>query len=166
MLIPHILHAVRARDSRYTLDVAGTMTDLRTQRYLLHLFNHLGLARAVRFHGTVADMPGWYADKGVLLSTTMYESFGLNIAEAMAVGAYPVVHDFPGADRLWPHECLYAGIDNAVRLILGAEPMRYRSWIARRYDLRSQAAAILAMLRSLDLRIRFRDGVAGGPALV
>ena len=62
-------------------------------------------------------MPGWYADKGVLLSTSMYESFGLNIGEAMAVGAFPVVHDFPGADRLWPEECLFASIDDAVALI-------------------------------------------------
>ena len=71
----------------------------------------------MRFDGAITDMPAWYADKGVLLSTSMYESFGLNIGEAMAVGAFPVVHDFPGADGLWPEECLFASIEQAVALI-------------------------------------------------
>ena len=62
----------------------------------------LGLNGMIQFDGIVTDMPAWYSDKGVLLSTSMYESFGMNIGEAMAVGAFPVIHDFPGADLLWP----------------------------------------------------------------
>ncbi len=109
----------------------------------------LGLEGVVQFHGAVADMPGWYADKGVLLSTSMYESFGLNIGEAMAVGAFPVVHDFPGAERLWPGECLYASIDDAVALIRSARTGLYRDWVGERYGLQRQQQAVLRLLAEL-----------------
>ena len=109
----------------------------------------LGLEGVVRFHGAIADMPAWYADKGVLLSTSMYESFGLNIGEAMAVGAFPVVHDFPGAELLWPEECLYASIDDAVALIRSARTGLYRDWVGERYGLERQQRAVLRLLADL-----------------
>ena len=146
MLLLQIAHAMRLRDQRYTFHVAGAFTDLRTQRYVQRLMGALDLGGHVRFDGSVADMPAWYADKGVLLSTSMYESFGMNIGEAMAVGAFPVVHDFPGADRLWPMECLFASIDQAVALIRSARPGLYRDWIAGRCSLERQTEAVLELL--------------------
>jgi glycosyltransferase involved in cell wall biosynthesis len=146
MLMVQIAHQLRRLDPRYTIAVAGALTDLRTARYLQRMIARLGLGDMIRFDGPVADMPAWYRDKGILLSTTMYESFGLNIAEAMAVGAFPVIHDFPGADLLWPHECLFAGIDDAVCLIRAGRPGLYRDWVADRYDLERQSAAVLDMV--------------------
>ena len=114
MLLLQIANALHRADPRYVVHVAGAFTDLRTTRYIKRFMGSLNLGGVVRFDGEIADMPSWYADKGVLLSTSMYESFGLNIGEAMAVGAFPVVHDFPGADQLWPEECLFASVDEAV----------------------------------------------------
>jgi hypothetical protein len=79
----------------------------------------------------------------------MYESFGLNIGEAMAVGAFPVVHDFPGAEHLWPAECLYASIDEAVALIRSARTGLYRDWVGERYGLDRQQQAVLRLLADL-----------------
>jgi len=148
-----VLHALRRHDPRYSLHVAGGFTDLRTLRYLQRMIPALGLQGAVHFDGDVDDMPAWYADKGVLLSTTMYESFGLNIGEAMAVGAFPVVHDFPGADALWPAECLFASIEQAVALIRAARPGLYRDWVGERYGLAEQNAAVLAVLDMAAARL-------------
>jgi len=86
MLLLQIAHVLHRADPTYMVHVAGEFTDLRTARYVKRLMGSLDLEGVVTFHGTVADMPAWYADKGVLLSTSMYESFGLNIGEAMAVG--------------------------------------------------------------------------------
>ncbi len=146
MLLPQIAHRLRQIDARYRIHVAGPFTDVRTHRYLDRVIGALELAETFVFHGHVADMPAWYGDKGVLLSTTMYESFGLNIGEAMACGAFPVIHDFPGADRLWPLECLFASIDQAVALIRAARTGLYRDWVAERYGLDQQAKAVLSML--------------------
>lgn len=148
-LLLQIAYRLRQLDPRYTFHAAGAFTDLRTLRYLQQQIPVLGLGDAVRFDGAVADMPAWYADKGVLLSTSLYESFGMAIGEAMAVGAFPVVHGFPGADRLWPAECLFAAIDDAVALIRSARPGLYRGWVADRYSLDRQAAAVLRLLREV-----------------
>ena len=152
MLMLQVMHALNRQEAGYSLHVAGAFTDLRTLRYLQRMMPRLGLQGCVRFEGEVADMPAWYADKGVLLSTTMYESFGLNIGEAMAVGAFPVVHDFPGADLLWPQECLLASVEEAVALIRAARPGLYRGWVAERYGLAQQAAAVLGVLDLLPQR--------------
>jgi glycosyltransferase involved in cell wall biosynthesis len=154
MLMLQVMHALDRVDPGYSLHVAGAFTDLRTLRYLRRMVPALGLEGRVTFHGEVADMPAWYGDKGVLLSTTMYESFGLNIGEAMAAGAFPVVHDFPGADTLWPRECLFAGIEQAVALIRAARPGLYRDWVAERYGLGQQEAAVLAVLDMLPRGVR------------
>jgi glycosyltransferase involved in cell wall biosynthesis len=149
MLLLQIAYALHRADPRYVFHVAGAFTDLRTARYVRRLMDSLGLAGVVRFEGSIADMPTWYADKGVLLSTSMYESFGLNVGEAMAVGAFPVVHDFPGADRLWPEECLFASIDHAVALIRSSRPGLYREWVGDRYGLARQQQAVLRLLADL-----------------
>lgn len=149
MLLLQIAHTLHRADPRYVVQVAGAFTDLRTARYVRRFMASLGLAEVVRFDGTVSDMPGWYADKGVLLSTSMYESFGLNIGEAMAVGAFPVVHDFPGADGLWPEECLFASVDEAVALIRSSRPGLYRDWVGARYGLDRQQDAVLRLLADL-----------------
>jgi glycosyltransferase involved in cell wall biosynthesis len=149
MLMLQIAHALRRADPRCSVHVAGEFTDLRTARYVQRFMRSLGLDGTVRFDGAIADMPVWYADKGVLLSTSMYESFGLNIGEAMAMGAFPVVHDFPGADQLWPQECLFASIDEAVALIRSARPDLYRDWVRERYSLQRQQHAVLRLLADL-----------------
>lgn len=148
-LLLQIAHRLRQLDRRYTFDAAGAFTDLRTLRYLQQQIPALGLGGVVRFDGPVADMPAWYANKGVLLSTSLYESFGMAIGEAMAVGAFPVVHGFPGAELLWPEECLFAGIDDAVALIRSARPGLYRDWVADRYGLDRQEAAVLRLLQEV-----------------
>jgi glycosyltransferase involved in cell wall biosynthesis len=148
-LLLQIAYRLRQVDTRYTFHAAGAFTDLRTLRYLEQQIPALDLGGAMRFDGPVADMPAWYADKGVLLSTSLYESFGMAIGEAMAVGAFPVVHGFPGADLLWPAECLFSAIDDAVALIRSARPGLYRDWVADRYSLDRQEAAVLRLLREV-----------------
>jgi glycosyltransferase involved in cell wall biosynthesis len=149
MLLMQIAQQTFRRDPRFRFHVAGAFTDLRTARYLRAMQSALGLAGVVRFEGHVADMPAWYEDKGVLLCTSMYESFGMNIGEAMAVGAFPVVHAFPGADLLWLRECLFASVDDAVALIQVGSPGLYREWVADRYGLDRQVSAVLDLLRTL-----------------
>jgi glycosyltransferase involved in cell wall biosynthesis len=152
MLLLQIAHRLHALDARYSFHVAGAFTDLRTLRYLRRQMELLRLQEAVRFEGPITDMPTWYADKGVLLSTSMYESFGMAIGEGMAVGCYPVIHHFPGAEHLWPPECLFSAEDEAVALIRSARPNLYRDWVTNRYSLERQAASVLSLLAEVQSR--------------
>lgn len=147
---PMLLLQIAARlAATHEFHVAGPFTDERTRRYVHHLAATMGLGRCLHLHGNVADMPAFLADKGVILSTSMYESFGLNIAEGMACGLAPVIHDFPGADRLWPPEALFASVDEAVALIRAAEPgEHWREWVGR-YDLVWQVEGTCNVLAEL-----------------
>lgn len=149
MLLMQIAHRLRQLNPVYSVHVAGSFTDLRTVRYLRQMQAALGLGGMVHFDGHVTDMPAWYVDKGILLSTSMYESFGMNIGEAMATGAFPVIHAFPGADTLWPRECLFASVGDAVALILAGRPNLYRDWIAERYALDLQVRRVLQLLQEI-----------------
>lgn len=146
MLALQILAALVRDDSGYTLAFAGRDDCLTTRYYLDHMVAALGLATNVRFDGVVDDMAAWYADKGVILSTSIHESFGYAIAEAMAAGLSAAIHDYPGAEEFWPSECLFASVDDAVRLIRSAAPGRYRDLIVERYGLNRQRAAIRDLL--------------------
>ena len=145
-LFLQIMSRLAALNPAYRLHIAGKFSDLRHYRYVHHLIDRLGLKENILFYDYVTDMPGWLQNKGVLLSTTLYESFGMNIGEAMAAGAFPVVHDFPGAGALWPQECLYATVDEAVALIQQAATGRYVDYVRDRYDAPIQFAAIDALL--------------------
>lgn len=145
-LFLQILQKLVAIDPAYRLHVAGHCSDLRVSRYLSHLIGRLGLGPHIVFYDYVTDMPGWLQDKGVLLSTSLYESFGMNIGEAMAAGAFPVIHDFPGADTVWPRECLFSTADEAVALVRGARPGLYVDYVRARYDSARQFAAVDALL--------------------
>ena len=150
MLLMQIAYRLHRQDPRYSFHVAGAFTDLRTARYLRQMQAALGLAGTLWFDGHVADMPVWYADKGILLSTSMYESFGMNIGEAMATGAFPVIHDFPGADRLWPRECLFASIEEATGLIGAGRTGLYCDWVSQHYGLDRQVRTVLDLLRRMQ----------------
>lgn len=146
MLFLQIMQQLVQHNPAYKLHVAGEFNDVRVYRYLRHLIAEMGLEQNITFYGFVADMPQWLRDKGVLLSTTLYESFGMNIGEAMAAGACPVIHSFPGADKIWPEECLFTSVEMAVDRIRAAVPNRYREFVRTRYDIAQQVAAIDTLL--------------------
>lgn len=146
MLALQILRRLVDIDPGYHLHVAGEVNCPRTARYLAHLIATMGLKQSISFYGQIADIETWYRDKGVLLSTTLYESFGMNIGEAMASGCWPVVHDFPGAVKTWPSEILFATVDQAVERIREAAPNKYRSFVTERYSIARQMDAIRGLL--------------------
>jgi glycosyltransferase involved in cell wall biosynthesis len=146
MLALQILRRLVDLDADYHLHVAGEANCARTARYLRHLIDAMDLGRSVTFYGRIADIETWYRDKGVLLSTTLYESFGMNIGEAMASGCWPVVHNYPGAAKTWPAESLFTTVDQAVERILLAQANDYRSFVVGRYSLSRQAEAVGRLL--------------------
>lgn len=146
MLALQILRRLVDLNAGYHLHVAGEPNCPRTARYLRHLIDTLELRPFITFYGRIADIETWYRDKGVLLSTTLYESFGMNIGEAMASGCWPVVHNFPGAAKTWPAEALFATVDQAVERILQAQANNYRSFVVDRYSISRQTEAVGRLL--------------------
>ena len=61
-----------------------------------------------------------------------------------------LVHAFPGAGRIWPRECVFSCIDEAVALIRSARPGLYREWVGERYGLERQQQSVLRLLAGLE----------------
>jgi len=149
-----LLQCVRALvdvDPRYTLHVAGYHQERLYELYWDHMVHELGLQDNVRMYGWVDNVDRWLEDKQYLLSTSVHESFGYGIAEAMARGLKPVIHNFPGASAIWPKEYLFNTIDECRRMIVSGEydSAAYRKYIEEHYSLAAQLACVDALLDEL-----------------
>ena len=130
-------------DSRYKLKVAGGFQDLRYPYYFQNIVGKLGLKDHIQFFGHVEDIPDWFEKEKInyLLSTSVFESFGYNIAEAMAMGIKPLIHSFPGAEELWPHGCIFSTTDELIEIIRNDKDYNsraYRQLVEQRYPLHTQ----------------------------
>jgi glycosyltransferase involved in cell wall biosynthesis len=121
-------------DSRYTLHVAGEFKDDLYEIYIKHLVKKMGLEKNVIFYGWVDDMDEWWEDKNYILSTSIHESFGYSIVEAMAKGIKPVIHHFPGAEEFYDEEFLFTSVEEAVEKIISDDydSRKYREYVLKR----------------------------------
>jgi glycosyltransferase involved in cell wall biosynthesis len=149
VLALQVLFSLRALDTRYHMHVCCSGGEPLATESFFHLVHHLDLTDAVHIDGTItqAAMPTWHARNGVLLHTSLHESFGYAIAEAAAVGCDIAVLEHPGAAEFWPEASRFGTVDEAVWLIRNAAPYRWRTHITQRYSLARQLASTAAMLR-------------------
>jgi glycosyltransferase involved in cell wall biosynthesis len=143
-----ILSMLRSIDPRYHMHVCSNGGEPLATESFFHLLHHLGLTGAVHLDGRLpqADMPAWHAHNGILLHTSLHESFGYAIAEAAAVGCDIAVLENPGAAEFWPVNRRFGTVDEAARMVCEAEPYRWRKHIAQNFSLGQQIAGIEALL--------------------
>lgn len=147
--------AMAKAEPRLTLHLAGELFGNELERgeldtYLRHMTQVLGLENRVFFHGRVADVNAFLEDKDTLLSTSLRESFGYNIAEAMAKGVRPLIHHFPGAEEVFPREWLFATVEECAALSRKpANPASLRDFVERRYSLERHLGRLAELLAPL-----------------
>ncbi|MDG4864252.1 glycosyltransferase family 4 protein, partial [Streptomyces sp. T-3] len=129
-----VLRRLRARDGRYRLLLVGDRGDpdrsAAARRYLTALERDLApleAAGAVRRLGHQDDVPAVLTGAGVILSSSVTESFHCAVMEGAASGALPVVRDWPfyahhpnGAHTLFPPDWVVRTPRAAARRILKA----------------------------------------------
>ncbi|HET7389077.1 MAG TPA: glycosyltransferase [Nocardioidaceae bacterium] len=123
-----VLRRLRKQDLRYRLLLIGGKfqdpTDA-TSGYARELAEDLAELEpdgAVTRLGYTDDVPGVLERVGLILSSSVRESFHIGLVEGAASGAVPIVRDwpfFPGAAaRLFPADWVVASPDEAARRIL------------------------------------------------
>ena len=138
-----VVRRLRATDDRYRLLLFGAPPDpatnpaVRDQVELLERdLAELAPTGAVRRMGHVADLPAALEGVGVVLSSSVRESFHVGLVEGAASGALPVVRDWPffagqaaGARSLFPAEWVVGTPEEAARRILAltADEQRWRA---------------------------------------
>ncbi|MGB9975630.1 glycosyltransferase [Thermovenabulum sp.] len=145
-----IISKLREIDPSYKLHVAGDFQDKRYEYYLKYMVKEMGLENNIIFYGWVDDMDEWWEDKNYLLSTSIHESFGYNIAEAMAKGIKPVIHNFYGAKEIYPEEYIFNTIDEAVSMIVSSEynSEEYRKFVSDNCSFKKHIENIKRLLKN------------------
>ena len=153
-LLLYCFKKIHAYDPDYSLHIAGVHQDPRIEVYFRHFLSRNPLP--VHFDGWVKDMPRWFEDKGLVISTSLFESFHYSIAEGMASGVLPLIHDWYGADMLYPREYLFSDPDECLRLLKRLEQSQHdqlrkanREHIIRRFNAADKAAELSVLLRQV-----------------
>jgi len=156
-LLLYCFQKIHRFDPEFSLHVAGTHQDPRIKVYFDHFLKRNPLP--IYFDGWVEDMPSWYADKGFVISTSLFESFHYSVAEGMASGLIPLIHHWYGAENLYPERFMFNDPDDCLELVAGFNSEnipdlreRNRRYIAERYDLRAKTAEVSALMARLTER--------------
>ncbi len=142
-----ILYLLRQHDARWHMHLSSKGGELVAVDSFNHLKRRLGLDDAVFVDGDIApeDMPRWHARNTVLLSTSVYESFGFAMAEAASCGCDVVMLDQAGAEEFWPEAMRFGTVLEAAEMIRVAKPGRWHQ-IAQRFSLRHQIEELRKLL--------------------
>ena len=127
---PTLLRTIMASVPEMDFHLAGTHQDEQVKLYM----EDLDLSN-VTYYGWV-ETGEFLKGKRFILSTSVTESFGMSIGEGMAMGLTPVVHGWPGADLVWPKECIWNTFDELNALLDAPKnPEWCRKWVEERYSI-------------------------------
>jgi tetratricopeptide (TPR) repeat protein len=142
-------------DPQYKLYFAGVFQDAALEQYIRYMVKAMELSEVVFFDGWQDDISDWLQDKHYIVSTSIGESQGMGIVEGMACGLMPVIHNFPGADQIFPSEFLFNISEEFCGQICSEhyEPARYRGFVEERYPLTRQLSSINKLFLRLEAEI-------------
>lgn len=164
MLLVHCMAELWKRDPGYQLYYAGQLHDKLLEQFIEHSLARLGMAHAFHFDGHQEDMDAWLSDKNYLVSTSVIESQGMGILEAMASGIKPVIFDFPGAEEIYDRQYLFRDTQEFCQKILEKEydSEQYRQFVEQRYPLNRQLMKINELLAEYEMQ--YGGGLIGTEA--
>ncbi len=153
-LLLYCFKKIHSYNPDYSLHLAGTFQDDRIELYFDHFLKENPLP--VYFDGWVDDMSAWYADKDFIISTSLFESFHYSIAEGMAAGVMPLIHNWWGVKQLYPEEYLFSDPDECLRLVQAIERAdkralaeENRQYICERYHVNERCSEIAHLLGTI-----------------
>ncbi|AZV56849.1 methyltransferase domain-containing protein [Clostridium sp. AWRP] len=153
VLVLQIMKALTQKDKRYKLYVAGQFQDGLIKLYWFDQIKKMKLEESVIFQGWQNNVESWLEDKNYVLSTSIHESFGYGIAEAMASGIKPIIHNFVFADEIWDKKFLFCSIDEAIKMITEEkyDSREYRNFIQDNYRNELQIDKIKQIIKNIEI---------------
>lgn len=156
--------ARRRPDIQLHVGMAFGEQNPRLVEYLMH-----AQPSNVTTHGPV-DTVKWLdkIDANYLLSAAIWETLGYTIAEAMALGIKPLIHDTPGAELNWPNIGRWDSL-SLLDMLVGGPPHYgsahyaseiYRYFVESNLDAAKQSAKFADLVLAPATRtVRTRDTV-------
>ena len=160
MLLLHAFHRLTKIDKEFKLYIAGKFQEPRYELYFKQFIEELDLQDKVIFNGWITDMNAWLKDKNFVVSSSLLESQGMGIMEAMATGCKPLIHNFYGATNVYPRQYLWTTIDEFVGMAREKViPASYRSFVENSYSINKQMDLIEGIIKSCESKIQIHTDV-------
>jgi len=142
-------------DAEYRLFFSGRFESPVLEQYVRHMVQTLGLTNIVSFEPYPSDLNVWLHDKHFIISSGIGESQVESILAGMASGLKPIVHNFPGAETLFPSACLFNIAEEFCERVLGHdyEPAGYRRFVEDRYPIAEHLRQVNTILSQLETEI-------------
>jgi FkbM family methyltransferase len=149
-----IISKLKDVDNKYCLHVGGDFQDPLYLVYFNYIRKEMKIEDNFILHGWINNVEEFLEDKDYILSTSIHESFGYNIAEAMARGIKPIIQNYSGSKEQWPNELIYNTIDEAVEKITEQtyDSEGYRRFIEDNYSLEKQIDLIENLLNKIPTK--------------
>jgi glycosyltransferase involved in cell wall biosynthesis len=142
-------------DPEYRLYFSGAFEDAVLEQYTRHMVHTLGLTGVVSFEPYAGDLNAWLSDKHYIIAGGIGESQVEAVLTAMACGLKPVVHNFPGADRLFPSQYLFNIAEQFCEQVRSDDyaPETYRRFIEENFSATRQLEQVNGILLQLESEI-------------
>jgi len=129
-------------DSRYRLHVVGNIHEKELVYYLQNYIQKLKLEGKIFAHGHIPNdrLPEFMKDMHYICCSSIFESQGVGILEAMACGLKPVIFNFPGAETFFPEKYLYLDRFLFVNRTMNSDynSREYRDFVERYYSVQQK----------------------------
>lgn len=133
--------------SRLGIDLHVTTALSETNPRLLRYLQYTK-PENVTIHGNV-NTAAWLHEINAthILSCSIWETLGYTIAEGMAIGCKPLIHNAPGLAVNWPGQYLWQSFGDLDKLIAGSfEPQKYRDFVEQNLSSVSGTDAFLKLV--------------------
>jgi glycosyltransferase involved in cell wall biosynthesis len=152
-------------DPQYRLFFSGLFESPSLEQYIRYMVQTLDLAHVVFFEPYPGDLNGWLSDKHFVVAAGIGENQVEALLAGMACGLKPVIHNFPGAAKLFPTRYLFNIAEQFCEQVLSQdyEGESYRRFVQDRYPLQVQLKTVNGILTQLETEIDLQSLTASGP---
>jgi hypothetical protein len=142
-------------DPQYHMYFSGVFETPSLEQYVRYMVGTLDLSGVVSFEPHPGEMNAWLSDKHFIIAGGISESHVEALLIGMACGLKPVIHNFPGAGKLFPARCLFNISEQFCEQVLSQEyePESYRRFVQERYPLQEQLKCVDRILSQLETEV-------------
>jgi tetratricopeptide (TPR) repeat protein len=152
------MQKLRYIDPAYRLSFSGAFESPVLEQYVQHMVRTLDLTDVVFFEPFPGDLNHWLSDKHFIVASGIGEDQVEALLMGMACGLKPVIHHFPGAQRLFPNRYLFNIAEQFCEQVLSGdyEPEQYRRFVEERYPMKEQLTRANGILAQLETEIELQ----------
>jgi glycosyltransferase involved in cell wall biosynthesis len=139
-------------DRDYELHLSGkTRKEFEVPLYLANIIKKWNMENNIFFNGYVENINNWLEDKEYIVSSSISEGCPNAILEGMSKGVKPVIHCWPGAEKIFGSDFIFTTPEEFIEVINGPyEPERYRRFVEENFDIKDKIKEIFKILEGYD----------------